>query len=1132
MGTANGHAFNSKASNQQASAADCDNPATYYVQCDNCDAVDTSKTVAVGTANGHAFNSKASNQQASAADCNNPATYYVQCDNCDAVDTSKTVAVGTADGHSYIQNLRGSLKTPGTCVSKAVYAVKCDNCDHEHETLTVKGELGDHTYGELIPASEAVHTATELKGAVAAHYHCACGKYFTEEFVETTLPELTSAAPVHAHDHYATTADTHQSVCVCGATIGTAEGHKGGTATCKAAAVCSVCDTAYGSKNMANHVSDEIRYLDFGDTHAVYHPCCETYEEDTAHDFNNAEHKCVCGAVETFNITWDLNGGKWIGWVRAEDSAEFDEYIQVNTAPNTKFPLEREGYTFIGFKDQDGNVYQPELTSAGSDAYVWTLGVMPGKDITLTAQWQVNQYTITWIVDGKETTSTVNHGETPVFTGSTEKADTAEWDYTFTGWSPAVVAATCDATYTAQYSQVKQTYTVTWTVNGEKYAETAVTYGEAVTAPAYEVPEGHTFSGWTVPETMPAENITLDATLTVNVYSITFLIDGQVHSTGTLQYGAAIPVPNVADREGYTFSGWGEVPATMPAHNVVINGYWTVNTYTLTIYDWMREETKIAEIQVSYGAALMDVLNTVTVADIQTDDGVFSFAGTWLYKVGQEDCANVDETTTMPASDFTVYAEFVFTGWQYGEDGVWYVVKDETQHGWKEIDGATYYLDTETGYRAEGITLVEEKYHNFAEDGKYIGLYTGVYTDELGDTYYIENGVKVANKGLVRVYENGEAKYYYFGCSATDNDSHEDNSCDPYKAQKNCAHWVENTNGLLPAWDYTFGADGVIVHDDALNNNEEQTHAVVKYEEVKFYTIDGIKVHYGLFIGEDGEYYYAKSNGELVAGRAYWISESHLNGVERNGEPVAEGSYTFDAEGRIVWPDADKDGVFEEGGKLYYYVDGERTYAGLIQYTGVCGETVYNNDWIYVRTNGELATGMYWTTKHNGHMAAASYEFDAWGRMVRENGIVEKDGVLYYYENGLPVYAGLIEIDGSYYYVRTNGQLAIGNYWITKTNGLMPEATYNFDESGKMTNAPEKSDQEKNGIYAEDGGLFYYVKGVRTYAGLIEIDGSYYYVRTNGQVAIGSYWITKTNGLMKQGMYTFDENGVMLNPSV
>jgi len=63
-----------------------------------------------------------------------------------------------------------------------------------------------------------------------------------------------------------------------------------------------------------------------------------------------------------------------------------------------------------------------------------------------------------------------------------------------------------------------------------------------------------------------------------------------------------------------------------------------------------------------------------------------------------------------------------------------------------------------------------------------------------------------------------------------------------------------------------------------------------------------------------------------------------------------------------------------------------------------------------------------------------------------KNGIV--DG--YYYEDGILAYAGLIEYNGDYYYVRSSGKLATGKYWITKTNGFMDEGNYTFDENGKM----------------------------------------------------------------------------------
>ena len=126
-------------------------------------------------------------------------------------------------------------------------------------------------------------------------------------------------------------------------------------------------------------------------------------------------------------------------------------------------------------------------------------------------------------------------------------------------------------------------------------------------------------------------------------------------------------------------------------------------------------------------------------------------------------------------------------------------------------------------------------------------------------------------------------------------------------------------------------------------------------------------------------------------------------------------------------------------------------------------------------------------------------------------------------------YAGLIETDGDYYYVRTSGEVVHGrSYWITKTNGLMPEGSYTFDEDGKMLNPSviDPGTETKDGIVAENGSLYYYENGVLTYAGLIQIDGDYYYVRTSGEVVHGrSYWITKTNGLLDEGSYTFDETG-------
>ena len=101
-------------------------------------------------------------------------------------------------------------------------------------------------------------------------------------------------------------------------------------------------------------------------------------------------------------------------------------------------------------------------------------------------------------------------------------------------------------------------YTLTYTVNGEFYAEQTYTVGAAITVPEYTVPEGYTFSGWVVPETMPAENLTVDAVLSINVYTVTFVdgLDGSAIAEVSVEHGSNVTAPAAPAHDGYIFTGW------------------------------------------------------------------------------------------------------------------------------------------------------------------------------------------------------------------------------------------------------------------------------------------------------------------------------------------------------------------------------------------------------------------------------------------------------------------------------------------------------------------------------------------------------------------------------------------------
>ena len=133
------------------------------------------------------------------------------------------------------------------------------------------------------------------------------------------------------------------------------------------------------------------------------------------------------------------------------------------------------------------------------------------KDMTLTAKWTANSYTITFDTNGgsKIDPITQDYG-----TAINAPAAPTKTGYTFMGWEPELPAAmpAGDMTIKAQWRINR--YTVTFdTDGGSAVAPITQDYGTAITAPADPTREGYTFIGWdkAIPTTMPAENMTITA---------------------------------------------------------------------------------------------------------------------------------------------------------------------------------------------------------------------------------------------------------------------------------------------------------------------------------------------------------------------------------------------------------------------------------------------------------------------------------------------------------------------------------------------------------------------------------------------------------------------------------------------
>ena len=179
-------------------------------------------------------------------------------------------------------------------------------------------------------------------------------------------------------------------------------------------------------------------------------------------------------------------------------------------------------------------------------------------------------------------TQLISYAVTPPTCGAQALEDINKWECTLK------VPESCKAAY-QEADQWKdflftedvlatQKYTLTYTVDGEVYHTESIALNAAIPTIEAPIKEGHTFNGWSeLPTKMPAHDVTVEGSFTVNTYTITYKVDGKTYATEEVSYGSAITLKDAPEKEGHLFSGWSEVPETMPAHDVTVTGTFTVD---------------------------------------------------------------------------------------------------------------------------------------------------------------------------------------------------------------------------------------------------------------------------------------------------------------------------------------------------------------------------------------------------------------------------------------------------------------------------------------------------------------------------------------------------------------------------
>ena len=337
------------------------------------------------------------------------------------------------------------------------------------------------------------------------------------------------------------------------------------------------------------------------------------------------------GGAETGNkeywAKWEIN--QYTVTVKPENGKADIIITQDYGTPITAPTLTREGYTFKGWDKEI-----PET--------------MPADNITVKAQWEINQYTIAFDTNGGSEIApiTQDYG-----TEITAPDNPTRKGYTFKGWDKEIPKTMPAENMTVKAQWEINQYTITFDTNGgSEIAPITQDYGTEITAPDNPTRKGYTFKGWDkeIPETMPAENITVKAQWEINQYTIAFDTNGGSEIAPITQdYGTEITAPDNPTRKGYTFKGWDkEIPKTMPAENITVKAQWEINQYTIA-FD-TNGGSEIAPITQDYGTQ-------ITAPDKPTRKG-YSFKG-WDKEIPE----------TMPAENITITARWKDTEKPTGE---------------------------------------------------------------------------------------------------------------------------------------------------------------------------------------------------------------------------------------------------------------------------------------------------------------------------------------------------------------------------------------------------------------------------------------------------------------------------------
>lgn len=460
----------------------------------------------------------------------------------------------------------------------------------------------------------------------------------------------------------------------------------------------------------------------------------------------------------THKVYWRLNYNE----IYQTDEVEEDQPIP--SGPS----VVREGYSFGGWGSHPA--------------------VMPNYDIYVEGTLTKTGYVITYVIDNQPYSSvTLAVGATIV-----PPTPEAREHYTFAwGYYPETMPER-DLTVNGSYTALP-TYTVTWILNNNNsdVVRTDNVYvGDPLPTPPTVNRHGYAFEGWgEIPSVMPGWNITINGTITQNLFTIIFVVDNREVDRTELEKGSYVTLPTVTvpegkkvqwdwystivqgdatikgkivdipkhtltywldnsvyrsyevyedaaltpeadpERDGYTFTGWYEIPQYMPTYDLNIYGYYSQN--------YMPQSPTWQESTVTYAVHAGDTFSSGQEISIQGEQGNIVATLTYGESGGADFVAAVANSAI---SEFEAYTE------GNGTNG--------------NESGGTFYTITPNfdGFIAIGVVLNKGKAFYILENGQPLDGYEGMVNNVKVKKAY---GFSVTAGKTYKIYASGSKLGFY-----------------------------------------------------------------------------------------------------------------------------------------------------------------------------------------------------------------------------------------------------------------------------------------------------------------------------------------------------------------------------------